>query len=790
MIKIKRNLSIAILSVIMAVAFIFAIGFNLKEAKADTPTFEMEGAWIRFDEPTGIRFTAIVDAKTYQSVIDSEDKVFGGIILPNDYLGEIGEITNHVTQLGGIDYNSREGLLGTEDGDEYRLSYSITEIQYGNYNRDFYGSIYIKTGTGSTATYQYATAVADNNIRNVASVAQGYYVEAEEEEKADLLNFIFKAEYLGAHPTDSEGEPYADAYATSQINSISGFYDAVAALPATENIAYKDYSNIKSAKENYGDLGAKGQALVAGEYRAVLTKEGVLSGVEGRIFGDYGMTADLYTQDTGDANALSTVTTSVIAKNSNVAGQSGYVYKGELGNLIKFDLDKGSNGNWAVNAQFDKVLAVMTATEIGSVSFYIYSNNTFNPTIHVGTYWNPFYYESIKPGWKKITYTLAQVESIVNKRNAICSDGTFKDSAVEAELWISDFFLSVDDSGSIGSNKVWGTDFDGAKFTKVDNGWANTTISTTATLLDRVEYQGLDGYVYGGEYGRLVKIIADAANNDSNWALSFPATEVQTAMTAAGADYVEMRVYNNSSNTVKVNFGGWPDVGQNGKEYRFNSGWNVVHLSLAEIGYMVAGTDGEKAWKQWIGHNNVGSAELWITDFTLLDNETSGRVWAMDSRAYSLGGSNKDKYDIERNVAGATAEYVSADTRLEGRDGYVYNGEYGSLVKINMEKKDVEKGKHWAIKYYFAEAKAAMESSGATSVTLHIYANKFNNEYIMFGSQWVIYQKLSAGWNTISFTKAQIDTIVSYGALICSDGDGMGSATEAECWVSDFFLNT
>lgn len=786
MIKSKKNLAIVLLAMVMAVACMFAVvAVNSNTAKADGKTFEMEGASIRYEEPTGMRFAAMVDATTYQEVIDSDNKVFGAIILPNDYLDGVGELTNHATQLNGIKYNTREGLLGVEKNGGYRISYSLSNVQYGNYNRDFFGIVYIKTTVEGTASYEYASVVDGNNVRSVAEVALADYDSADDIEKLDLYNYIFKSEYLAANPTDKDGEPDAIAYAEAQVEALTAFESASANIPQADAVAYVNYADIKTAKTEYAKLGDKAKALVATDYANVVACESALANVDGRVFGDAGMTADLYTQDTNDGNAKASVATSVITASSNTAGQDDYVYAGELGNMIKLSITKGSNGNWAINAHFDKIADAMVATGAESVSFYLYSNNAFvAKQIHVGTYWDPFYYETVNPGWLKITYTLDQVNTIVNKRNAICSDGTFKNTdGNTAEYWISDFFLSVEDE-----TKVWGASFDASKFAYVDNGWANTTNATTRTLLDgRMQHKGLGDYVYTGEYGSLVKIVAEKKTgaSDSNWAVKFPVSEVQTAMVNAGADYVEMYVYNNSTNRAVVDFGGFTDLGHYGKVYNFASGWNVVQLTLAEINSIV------EEDRCWIGKNNVDTTEIWVSDFTLckIDAEENANRVLGDLGMLSAfqTGSLKDSGNNQRNTVRALAQYVSKDTELKGQGDYTYKGEYGALIKITIP----ERG-NWAMKYDFAAAKKALEETGAESVTIYVYQNNsFDQEYLEFGTAWVgWYGKVNKGWNSITLTSSQLDTIINNGSLVLSDCtfDGQ-SATTAEYWVSDFFLN-
>ena len=133
-----------------------------------TPTFEMLGAGIRLEEPTGIRFGAKIDSQRYGEVISGEDTLFGAIIIPKDILGEIqiSSSNDHVKALNGKTYldsinNYPNGLAGKVEIDKstkeptgyYTISYSMSNVKYGTLNREFFGVVFIRRGEAGRYTY-------------------------------------------------------------------------------------------------------------------------------------------------------------------------------------------------------------------------------------------------------------------------------------------------------------------------------------------------------------------------------------------------------------------------------------------------------------------------------------------------------------------------------------------------------------------------------------------------------------------------------------------------------------
>ena len=283
----SRNLFLLILMFVMAISCMGLVGGVVyAEPQEVTPKFEMLGASIRLDEPTGIRFAAKVDGEKYSQVISGEDTLFGAIIVPKDILGDItiSKDNNHVTALAGKTYldsikNYSQGLLGKVEKDAqdnptgyYTINYSISNVKYGNYNREFFGLVYIRSGVEGSYTYEYATIENVVNERTVADVAKAYYPIAEDTDTTVLENFIYKAEFL-ANDTESgdyqTSETNASAYIIEQKAKIEEF-DSV----ATATIAKQ--SSINVAMEKYNALGEFAKTVVSESKALVDEKQATL----------------------------------------------------------------------------------------------------------------------------------------------------------------------------------------------------------------------------------------------------------------------------------------------------------------------------------------------------------------------------------------------------------------------------------------------------------------------------------------------------------------------------------
>lgn len=249
---------------LLALAVITACCFGISAASAFAADGEtktaMNGASIRTIEPTGLRFEAVVDKTTYESVTaENSGKSFGAFILPKDYLtkANITTITNHKNQFTAVEkYLEKEDVAGEMKGSDYVLKYSIADLHYYNYNRDFVGMFFIKTvGADNTVSYQYFTVNAKNNERSVAFVAKAAIENASEVPDA-AYNFAIAAKYLEANPCNSaEEEPTkkkeAETFVTANKEGFKTAYTAIKAAADIESISLTDEEKITAARTAY-----------------------------------------------------------------------------------------------------------------------------------------------------------------------------------------------------------------------------------------------------------------------------------------------------------------------------------------------------------------------------------------------------------------------------------------------------------------------------------------------------------------------------------------------------------
>lgn len=255
---------------LLALAVITACCFGISAASAFAADGEtktaMNGASIRTNEPTGLRFEAVVDAATYDSAI-ADGKSFGAFILPKDYLtaANITAIENHKDQFTAVEkYLEKEDVAGELKGSVYTLKYSIADLHYYNYNRVFVGMFFIKTvGADSTVSYQYFTVNAANNERSVAFVAKAA-VENGSEVPDIAYDFLIAAKYLEVNGYDSTKEEAtqkseADAFVNANKASFKTAYAAIKAAADIETINILDATQkpkIGAARKAYDEADA------------------------------------------------------------------------------------------------------------------------------------------------------------------------------------------------------------------------------------------------------------------------------------------------------------------------------------------------------------------------------------------------------------------------------------------------------------------------------------------------------------------------------------------------------
>lgn len=270
----RKNRFIILLSLIFVLSMAFSAILATVSVSADaiTPTvFTMKkGASIRVDNGDGLRFAAIVDGTTISTVDEDDNSCFGALIVPYDYFE-----TYSVSALKGTDYvkafasagasvTVKEDLtVSSADTDgNHLVACSITNLKYTNFNREFFGIIYIKTGTGDAATYTYADFINQENVRSADYVAYRTYEDYKDialsSEIAMLKSYIAKG-YLDDGTYENEADFNAaveNAIATEQgfeevlvgaeVNQIKGLMEA---LPASaEDVTIYDAYDIEKVK--------------------------------------------------------------------------------------------------------------------------------------------------------------------------------------------------------------------------------------------------------------------------------------------------------------------------------------------------------------------------------------------------------------------------------------------------------------------------------------------------------------------------------------------------------------
>ena len=210
----QKNLWIVILSVFFAISLLFGIGvkkaFAASDSVLDSVSFTMQnGASVRKDEPTGLRFRSLLSKEDYNKLTenvgegkDDTSLTFGMLIAPQDYAEkkELNEANvfgkNAVYTFDENDTDSEKlkilnlydnEMHETKDG-EMSFTGILTNVKSVNYNRRFVGVGYIKAVDQSgNAFYKFATA--KDNARSVIEVAQAAIEKGENDTDGVLADF-------------------------------------------------------------------------------------------------------------------------------------------------------------------------------------------------------------------------------------------------------------------------------------------------------------------------------------------------------------------------------------------------------------------------------------------------------------------------------------------------------------------------------------------------------------------------------------------------------------------------
>ena len=210
----QKNLWIVILSVFFAISLLFGIGvkkaFAASDSVLDSVSFTMQnGASVRKDEPTGLRFRSLLSKEDYNKLTenvgegkDDTSLTFGMLIAPQDYAEkkELNEANvfgeNAVYTFDENDTDSEKlKILNIYDNEMHEtpdgvMSFTgiLTNVKSVNYNRRFVGVGYIKAvDKNGKAAYKFASA--NDNARSVIEVAQAAIEKGETDTDGVLADF-------------------------------------------------------------------------------------------------------------------------------------------------------------------------------------------------------------------------------------------------------------------------------------------------------------------------------------------------------------------------------------------------------------------------------------------------------------------------------------------------------------------------------------------------------------------------------------------------------------------------
>ena len=259
-----------------------------------------DGAYIRTDEPQGIRFEANFSETVYNELFSggkrANGKTLGLMIVPLSYVEEC-EVSeeykgDYYRYCGEIKQKmldcvySADRITRTENG--YRIRAAITKMLFENSAREFIGIAYIKTEAENGISYEYA-AFEKSYARSVAAVARvALNKNVDTEYAATLRNCIDKAYYVNSGVSyDETAEKYSyngtayDSLETIPIETpaLDAYYDGLIPIGNSGERAFffslyggpvYGNNNIKTAKAE-SEIGGRNDA-----YSYVQSGEGVV----------------------------------------------------------------------------------------------------------------------------------------------------------------------------------------------------------------------------------------------------------------------------------------------------------------------------------------------------------------------------------------------------------------------------------------------------------------------------------------------------------------------------------
>ena len=176
----------------------------------------VNGASVRMDEPTGLRFTGLVNKDYLDGLREEYDNVtVGMLITPKDYLVDNGleftkEALDACGDITGKKYLEIDATTILTDGDNYKVNCAIVNVNSNNYGRAFSAILYIKID-GEIVEYSDFNEVF--NSRSVSYVAEKAYSDLADKESTEYANEVTVGDVVKYSPyTEEQRKVLADFF--------------------------------------------------------------------------------------------------------------------------------------------------------------------------------------------------------------------------------------------------------------------------------------------------------------------------------------------------------------------------------------------------------------------------------------------------------------------------------------------------------------------------------------------------------------------------------------------------
>ena len=166
-----------------------AIIENTDETLVSNSISLLNGAQVRYDEPTGLRFVTNVNTsvETELTSLGATDIKYGTLIVPKDYLADT-EFTKKAfadknKTILDIEYTGDKAQKGEGENTYFEMKAAIVNIKTGNYKREFVARAYVTYKIGETEYTTYSDYNLVDNSRSVNFVANKLINDKTEFEK-------------------------------------------------------------------------------------------------------------------------------------------------------------------------------------------------------------------------------------------------------------------------------------------------------------------------------------------------------------------------------------------------------------------------------------------------------------------------------------------------------------------------------------------------------------------------------------------------------------------------------